>query len=307
MRDLPEPPSFAITRIRRKQKRWKELLIERQKLYGKVLTSAVAEQLCDAILFRVDIDEGIDEGMEEDAESAITEYLREWIGERLGTAELEKMSLELTEAQSSFARGRYKRWDGTTPIWSLVYVADMERRLSRRSTCYAVCLKALGGPNAGAVWETIVFGGQAQSLMREAGGLPKYKYKYRDSMLGGLYLVVWLEPQKNGMEMRIGYASSSVQNANKKLLAARQQKCSHGFHEDTCLNCTFGMDKCPYARHAQTYTEIIRCTNFRVKDGKRYYHKGYKICRDQGVCHACLISGSLRSELFKKRRKEDVR
>lgn len=289
---LPEAPKFSIPKIRRQQAEIKQVLLEDMRVFGELLNMSVLERL-QAAIFRLMPNHRPDESSDANDERlrlVVNSFLQPLVGRIISNELVEELSLKLIEWLPRFERAEeYVSWDQQTPVWALIYVQDMERQLCKNGRLYQCRFQALAGVPAGIRWETFLQGGKLQQVLRSCG-LPKYD-KYPDHEFGGLYLIGYLSPDEHRINIAEVTASSSVKAYNKSLYKERRGKCIGGFWQGVCFNCPLGRDLCRLSRHLHTYTDDIECTNYGFGNGRRVYHRGYKIRRDQGVCLDCLNKG----------------
>lgn len=297
MRDLPPAPKYSIPKIRKEQNQHLDWLLGDKAAFGEVFQGKLLEDLRRRILRKIP-DYREDETSEADRErivSAIDSFLFPLIGQLITDAFAEELSLRLIEWIPKFESAEhYSLWDQCSPIWALVYVIDIERRLAQEGRHYMCRFQAIAGPAAGITWDTHMTGGQIQHLLREIG-LPKYK-KFKDHEIGGMYILAYLRPDNQRINIGEVSATASILAHNRQLFKKRQQPCCSGFWNGICINCPWGRKDCELARHEHRYEEKIICSNYRIVNGKREQHRGFKIRRNQGVCLDCLNHGHIRPE-----------
>jgi hypothetical protein len=299
---LPAVPKYSIPRIRSKQAAMRTWLLEDLQAFGKVFQGALLEDFRRLILSVICFPENSLEVSgrrnNERIEESVDSLLRVLLGRTIDNDFIETLSLQLVEWIPRFAEGKeYVAWDQREKIWALVFVMDIERKLAKEGRHYMCRFQSLAGLSAGMTWEAHMSGGQIQRLLREIG-LPKYQ-KYSDQEIGGMYMMTYLRPDVRRINIGEVGATASILTFNKKLYKKRLEKCSGGFWTGPCMNCPWGRSDCELARHLHSYVEMIECTNYRIEDGKKIRHRGYKICRDQGVCLDCLNKGGIRHEALK--------
>ena len=295
---LPEVPKFSIPKIRKQQARYIAWLLEDMTAFGEVFQNRILEGLRRRILRELPDRCVAGENSEanyERVKSTVDDFLQSLLGRMIDNGFVEELSLRLVEWIPRFQNAEYfEAWDQCKDLWALVYVLDIERVLTKEGRHYVCRFQAIGGLAAGTSWDTRMSGGQIQHLLREIG-FPKYS-KYPDHEVGGMYMVAYLRPDSRRINIGEVTATSSVLTHNKKLFKQRQDICKSGFWNGICINCPWGRKDCKLARHQHTYEEMVLCSNFRIADGKKKFHKGYKVRRDQGVCLDCLNKGHIRPE-----------
>ena len=189
----------------------------------------------------------------------------------------------------------YKQWNGTSPVWAVLYIETVKHSVSDNSKFTMEC-KCIQGPACGFRVSKRFTYQTSRMLYKDLCG---YRYNEDDVtpsplFLGGMYVNALVESTEKYVKVSNAFCTSTQKNFNKKLMGRRSSMCLGGFNKEhgKCLPyCPVSRDNCLLACHADTYI-IGNCK------GTLPRHKGYIM--SHGWCSRCLREGYAVNDKFLK-------
>jgi len=189
---------------------------------------------------------------------------------------------------SQILSGRpFKKWNSSMkPVWSCMYIHEVERALTRENR-YNVIFESFSGSTTTMLWYKTLPASFLGFLVHTTGGLRREHYTPYDA--AGLWITTAIRSINNRVKFEHIHVSNSQKSINREKLKSRKGECKGGFKKGICQNCPLGVDLCDLARHQETYKVDICKSEYPKK------HKGPIV--KAGYCMTCL-----RKSYFLKRK-----
>lgn len=143
------------------------------------------------------------------------------------------------------------------PMWALAKATGVERAENTpKGVTYTVEFLVIGGPFAGAKFETTIFGGMLKFLIREIS-LKRAPIPPMPEDIFGMSMLVQVERGRRGLLIRQVQATAAQRSGNKQLRDKRID-CRKRI---PCTACPSGLDKCQYAVKKKSWKIVVcpRC------------------------------------------------
>jgi hypothetical protein len=298
-------PKYSIPLVAKDVRELTEYLVEDCRFGGDKLAGATFEDLED-VLFHYLKMHRTHPTLEEDdrgecfrkQRSAIASILQLNVGEELTKTVIITIAQRVITWKDHLLEGiNFVPWKvGDAPDWAAVKVQEVRRIVHPEGYRYRLEFKSFSGRSCGQTWMSKYTPSGVRRIGKEVG-FPRFPEKPTNPYdISGLWFTTLLRTGNGMLVMDVFARSSSMVEANRKLLKGRQGPCIKGFG-DHCFHCPLGRDKCYLARVLVTPEEQRTCMNYKFGDHGREYHEGYIEDPENHVCYMCMQQGPLNREI----------